>query len=249
MTETAFRMSAGREGPVVLVHGWATDARVWGPLMARLRGRVATVAVDLPGHGDTDLHVPPESTVSEAAVNAFVAWCEELEVHRAPMVAWAWGSQILVHAMSSGRLEPASVLLVSHVAAPEAPDPYSGPLAKDWPRYARSIARLLSASPVSVDTEMWLSSIMFSSSIAAAGDVHAHQPPAPGAEFALPRGSRVILGERDRIADPTAAAKQVRGWGGEVVLMEDVGHLPFLEKPDAFERELLSWLAPDGGTR
>lgn len=42
--------AVARQPAVLLVHGWAGDSRVWGPVLKRL-GSTRAVAVDLPGHG------------------------------------------------------------------------------------------------------------------------------------------------------------------------------------------------------
>ncbi len=41
----------GEGPPVVLLHGWGLNVRVWDPLAAALGNRFRLIAVDLPGHG------------------------------------------------------------------------------------------------------------------------------------------------------------------------------------------------------
>ena len=39
--------------PVVLLHGMTFDHTTWAPIVAKLGDDVRTVAIDLPGHGQT----------------------------------------------------------------------------------------------------------------------------------------------------------------------------------------------------
>ena len=39
--------------PVVLIHGWGNDSRVWEPLLPCLAPGVDVIVVDLPGFGDS----------------------------------------------------------------------------------------------------------------------------------------------------------------------------------------------------
>jgi pimeloyl-ACP methyl ester carboxylesterase len=43
----------GEGVPVVFLHGLTFDRRTWRPIIERLRGGVRSIAIDLPGHGET----------------------------------------------------------------------------------------------------------------------------------------------------------------------------------------------------
>jgi (E)-2-((N-methylformamido)methylene)succinate hydrolase len=45
---------AGAGAPVLLIHGVGLRAEAWGPQVAALSGRHLVIAVDLPGHGESD---------------------------------------------------------------------------------------------------------------------------------------------------------------------------------------------------
>src|SRR5919112_3317295 len=40
--------------PVVLVHGWLSSSKIWGPLVERLAQRFTVYTLDLAGFGDSD---------------------------------------------------------------------------------------------------------------------------------------------------------------------------------------------------
>src|SRR5262245_50240482 len=50
--------------PVVLIHGLTFERRSWRPIIERMRDGVRTIAVDLPGHGES--HGLPRSLLDVA---------------------------------------------------------------------------------------------------------------------------------------------------------------------------------------
>lgn len=61
-------MSGGAGAPVLLIHGVGLRAEVWGPQMQALSARHNVLAVDMPGHGESD-PLPAGATLPD-----FVAW-------------------------------------------------------------------------------------------------------------------------------------------------------------------------------
>jgi pimeloyl-ACP methyl ester carboxylesterase len=61
-------LSAGDGPPVLLIHGVGLRAEVWGPQMQALAATHQVLAVDMPGHGDSD-PLPPLASLPD-----FVAW-------------------------------------------------------------------------------------------------------------------------------------------------------------------------------
>lgn len=56
--------------PLVLIHGVGMQSAAWGPQVATLAKHCRVIALDLPGHGDSD-PLPQGSELPE-----FVAWCQ-----------------------------------------------------------------------------------------------------------------------------------------------------------------------------
>lgn len=244
----AARRSGGGSEPVVLLHGWSADSRVWTPLLATHGDAVAFQAPDLPGHGQTPLHAstPPDEFHAHV-VARFGEWCEQMGLTRSAMIAWAWGARVLIDAIAQGRISPRSVMLVSIPPIEPVPSPFEGPLARDWPRYVRVIVRLMTARPVSPEMETWLTMIMSETSIAAAGAVHASGWTAPNRGFRLPQDSAAVFGSQDRIGSAESGSAMVKEWGVErLIVMDDVGHVPFIEARDEFGSLLFDWLGKIG---
>ncbi len=61
-------LSAGDGPPILLIHGVGLRAEVWAPQMNALSPTHKVVAVDMPGHGDSD------PSPSRASLPDFVAW-------------------------------------------------------------------------------------------------------------------------------------------------------------------------------
>jgi len=82
--------------PLVLVHGLASNCRMWDGAAAHFRRHgVTTVAVDLRGHGRSDKpdHGYDFDTVCDDVVSV-VDW---LGVERAVVVGQSWGGNVVVH--------------------------------------------------------------------------------------------------------------------------------------------------------
>ena len=82
--------SAGQGPPLVLLHGWAMHAGVWGPLPAHLAARRRVCAVDLPGHGHSGAAGPFTLDAVAGALDAtFDAERQPLDV-----LGWSLGGMI-----------------------------------------------------------------------------------------------------------------------------------------------------------
>ena len=108
--------------PVVLLHGWGMNLRVWDPLAQALGERFRLIAVDLPGHG----HSPwrPQYTTARQQVQ----WISETAaalVGRGPYVllGWSLGAQLALQ-WAAGRAERLEhlVLLAATPRFAAAPD-------------------------------------------------------------------------------------------------------------------------------
>jgi pimeloyl-ACP methyl ester carboxylesterase len=89
--------SAPPDAPVVLcVHGWACSAYSFDtflPVAARDGARA--LAIDLPGHGLSDLPTDPDQYTIDALVRAVVEVMDRLDVARAILVAHSMGGPII----------------------------------------------------------------------------------------------------------------------------------------------------------
>jgi pimeloyl-ACP methyl ester carboxylesterase len=87
--------SHGAGTPVVLLHGLTFDRRSWRPIVDRLGDDVHTIAIDLPGHGESEAP-PADLDIVAMQVHALL---EELGVDRPVMVGHSIsGALVLLYA-------------------------------------------------------------------------------------------------------------------------------------------------------
>ena len=113
--------------PLVLLHGWGLNVRVWDTLAAALHGRARLVAVDLPGHG----HSPWRA--DRAALEGQVQWIGEAVAETlgsAPygLLGWSLGGQL---ALSWAQRPPAGLAPPAHLVLVAATPRFTA--APDWP--------------------------------------------------------------------------------------------------------------------
>ena len=83
--------------PVLLVHGLASNARMWDGAGAALsRQGIRSIAVDLRGHGRSDK--PDDGYDFSTVVGDLAALLETLGIARAVFVGQSWGGNVVVHA-------------------------------------------------------------------------------------------------------------------------------------------------------
>ena len=86
--------SAGDGPPLVLVHGAASDARVWQPQLAGLADEFTVVAWDEPGAGRSS-DVPPGFRLDDYA-ECLAALIQELSLGPAHVVGLSWGGTVVL---------------------------------------------------------------------------------------------------------------------------------------------------------
>jgi len=94
LTPLVYR-SAGSGEPVLFVHGWGLNSRVWLEQIKGFGG-FRIIAVDLPGHGAT----PPcrkRLTIS-AAADSLCGLVRSLSLKKVHLVGWSLGAQVICHA-------------------------------------------------------------------------------------------------------------------------------------------------------
>lgn len=89
------RLFIERQGigpPLVLLHGWGLNLRVFDPLVAQLRGSFACIAIDLPGHGRSV--EPPQLAIDGwTAARVATALVDDLP-DAAIVLGWSLGGQV-----------------------------------------------------------------------------------------------------------------------------------------------------------
>jgi 2-succinyl-6-hydroxy-2,4-cyclohexadiene-1-carboxylate synthase len=111
----------GAGSPLVLLHGFTGCAAGWTPQVAAFKHDFTCIAVDLPGHGDTEAPADPTRYQMMPTVADLVAMLGQLGFTRATWLGYSMGGRI---ALGVGVLAPDAVAaLVLEGATPGIADP------------------------------------------------------------------------------------------------------------------------------
>ncbi|GGP56915.1 alpha/beta fold hydrolase [Saccharothrix coeruleofusca] len=256
LTAEGVRLSlreSGGDGPaVVLVHGWAQSGEVWTHQLAAPPFRAT--APDLRGHGDSE--------VTEDGYRDPAAWAADLKAvldrvgAPAVLVGWSYGGLVVTDYLRvHGTAAVAGLVLVGAITeiGRDRPGGATGPLMR------RALPDALSEDPaVAVpaltrfitDQAPGLEGAVAQRMIGAALRV----PPWVRRELfrrdvgsadvlrSVDRPTLVLHGTADQVVDPAAgeyAAALIPGARSH--RYPDVGHAPFLERPERFTADLAAF--------
>jgi pimeloyl-ACP methyl ester carboxylesterase len=104
---------AGTGPPLVLLHSLGLSYREWEPVVAPLSGRFRLVLPDLPLHGDSEDR-PRHPYTADWMAEVVAGFCREVGGPRARIAGHDIGAELALRAVSSGRLEPGRMVLMSN---------------------------------------------------------------------------------------------------------------------------------------
>lgn len=229
---------------LVLVHGWTCDETFWGSNVPGLSKRYRVLTVDLPGHGQSD---PAPAYSMDAFADAVSGVMTEAKVKRATLVGHSMGGPVL---LAFARRHPDQVTALVAVDAAFS-DPQSAARSKAKGRSflgpealtaREAIVRgMFSAATMPATQEHILRVMLTTPEEVADGAIQGMRDPEfwredrinlPFLEIAAGSSAYIKLPAlRSRF--PRAELRRVRG----------TGHFLMMEKPQTFNRILLTWLA------
>lgn len=249
----------GPEGApdVVLVHGWAMHAGLWGGLIDELAGRYRVHVPDLPGHGRSGDEVPA------ADIDAWATEVLGIAPPRAAWIGWSLGGLI---AQAVARIAPERVAALGLVASTPTFVVRDG-----WPDAVEAGQLSSFAESLADDADKTLSRFLSlqvrgaanaTATLRALRAALASRPMAR--DVALRAGLTLLLetdlradfgslsvpvaavfGERDTLIPRGAArALQHLAPGAHVAVLENAGHAPFWSHPGEVE-DILARLLSD----
>ncbi|MFG0331010.1 MAG: alpha/beta fold hydrolase [Phycisphaerales bacterium] len=237
--------------PVLLVHGFPLSADMWRPTIAGLRDRWRLIAPDLRGHGETP---PSDDATMPTLADDLVALLDALHESRAmTVVGLSMGGYVAFELYRRHRTRARALGLIDTRAEPDSPEAAEG-------REKSARAALTSGSSAVVDPMMeklWASATSPSvredwrrrmtqnspEGIAAALRGMAVRSSAVEILDSITVPTLVVAGGEDRITPPDGAAKMAKQIpGARFEVIPDAGHLPPIEKPDAFIAVLRQFL-------
>ena len=231
----------GTGQPVVLVHGWCLNRRLWMYQEEALAGERRVLCVDLPGFGDSAGLAGPYTLDRYAAELSELV--REVSAEGAVVAGFAFGAAV---AMAAAAEEPSCfgglVLIGTPSAATAAYDRMPRAMRRDWPEFARRSALAICKQPHSEATLAWLAAIFEATPLPVALETVAllggFEPvplaPRVGVRSLLVHGAQddvVPVDISQRCADAMPDAR--------LEVVEDSGHLVVLDQKDRLT-ELIS---------
>ncbi len=242
--------TAGAGSPIVLIHGAGQDTTSWRYNIPCFAGSNTVVALDLPGHGKSDVPLPP---IDSTAEYARIVWdvIEELHLEKPVLMGHSMGSGICL----SVALEHGSEL--GGVVGVDGADKVVGVFGEEIHRAYRSAS-------LELQLEMSMESFRSLCSKATpkerveeiAHDLLRIYPPVTAADTQafnsfdiserlgeIETPVLLISGSDDFLVTPEMVRETAeRIEGSRVVVLEGVGHFPHTEAPDRFNREVGAFL-------
>jgi pimeloyl-ACP methyl ester carboxylesterase len=249
-------MARMTELPLVLLHAFPLDSRMWNAVRAPLASHLRVITPDQRGLGRSPLPETGREPSLEDAARDVVALLDRLDLDRVVLGGCSMGGYL---AMAVLRLAPERVgglVLIDTKATPDTPEAAQTRLdvaarvdsegIKPWLAEA-NLPTLLAESTRERRPEL----------VETVREIIESQPPAGVSWTALALRTRpdslgllrdsgvpalVVVGEQDSIT-PVAAASAMAGVmdGSTLVVLPDAGHLTPLEDPAGVVEAILSW--------
>jgi pimeloyl-ACP methyl ester carboxylesterase len=231
--------------PLVCVHGAGSSSVVWMEVVRRLSPQRRVVALDLPGHGQSDRWNAPDDVTIAMYRDAVGTVCAELGIERAILMGHSMGALVALDAAAAWPERVAGLVMVNGgLRLPVSPELLIA-LTGDFARFGKWLSRLVwsPATPLDV-VERW-GTVAFTAdqeiTLADFRAVDRFDGEALGARVRAP--TLVIGGEDDLMTPPRlthALAAAIPG--ARAIVVPDAGHMLAQERPDRFFTELESFL-------
>ncbi|WP_370591481.1 alpha/beta fold hydrolase [Saccharopolyspora montiporae] len=260
-------IESGVGAPLVLLHAFPLDARMWNPVRTRLEDRTRMIAPDQRGLGESALDGSSAHPLAggdraaapdvELAAADVLELMDRLELPRAVVGGCSMGGYVAMAMLRAAPERVAGLLLVDTKATADGPDQQANRRAVadraessgtgDW-LAADMLPNLLGDTtrqqrPEVVEQVRGLIEEQPAAGVAWAQRAMAARPDSTGTLRGFGGPALVVVGAEDGITPPQEAAKMADLLpDGELVTLPEVGHLSALEDPDAFTAAIGPWL-------
>jgi pimeloyl-ACP methyl ester carboxylesterase len=248
---------SGSGTPLVLLHAFPFDARMWDRVVIGLASRVRVIMPDLRGFGRTPLAGEPDLEVLARDV---VAMLDELGLDRVVLGGCSMGGYVAMGVLRLASRRVAGLVLIDTRSAAD-------PLPAKENRFAMAdrveregvawlpeelAAALLGATTVARRADVVATVRRFmgaapAASVAWAQRAMAGRPDSAATLRAMDIPALIVHGAEDTLIPPDSAHALAELLPrAEVVILPDAGHLPPLEVPADVTAAIANWLARNG---
>ncbi len=256
----AFRIG-GDGPPILLLHGFTGRGSDWARFLPALRRRHRTIVVDLPGHGRSGAPPDPARHGLEPTAADLAALLRTLDAVPAAVLGYSMGARVALRLALDHPLVVERLVLESPSAGIADPAERARRRARD-----EALARLVEQDGIGAFVDAWEAQPLFASQAGLSPSVRAdlrrrrlaNRPAGLAAslrwagqgtmtpvherlgEISVP--ALVIAGVLDPagLARATAIAAAIHG--ARLATIDEAGHAPHLERPEAFRRLIVGFL-------
>jgi pimeloyl-ACP methyl ester carboxylesterase len=235
----------GKRAPLVCVHGAGSSSVVFMDVVRRLQGQRRVVALDLPGHGQSDPWHSPSDVSIDMYRDAVGTVCANLEIERAVLLGHSMGVLVALAAAAAWPERVAGLVLVNGGARLPVSATVFDWLATDFARFGKRFGKLTwsPATPLDV-VERWGAITFTAEQEIATADFRAVErydaTPLLG-KIGAP--TLVLAGADDLATPPRLSVELAQGIGGaRAVIVPEAGHMLMQEQPERFFADLDAFL-------
>ncbi|MGH2694604.1 MAG: alpha/beta fold hydrolase [Actinomycetota bacterium] len=254
-----YRDTGGGGRPVLLLHAFPFDSRMWDAQFDALGGRFRLIAPDLKGFGDSDAPDDPAAYSMDSYADEVGGLLASLGLPKVVLAGLSMGGYILLAFWRRHRDAVRALVLADTRAEADTPEGVERRSAQQDQLRAEGIAPLVEALPQGLlgrttwekkpDVVARIRTLMDNPPSGWIGALEAMKtrPDSTGGLTSISAPTLVIVGEEDGIAPPESARKMHEHIGGSrLVVIPEAGHLSNVEAPDAFNGALAEFLGDLG---
>lgn len=253
---------AGDGPPLLLLHGFTGSSATWEPHFAALGERFSIIAVDLIGHGRSEVPADPARYRMERCVEDLVALLDALGIDRTMLLGYSLGGRVALHLTLDAPERVSRLILES--ASPGIPDSAAR---ADRVRADEALADKIEREGLATFIDMWERLPLFASQAQLSPEIWERQRTARLASNATGLANSLrgmgagamepVVDRLGEISVPTlliageldgkycALGRQMAAAipGARLAIVSDAGHAVHLEQPDAFDRLVVDFLS------
>jgi pimeloyl-ACP methyl ester carboxylesterase len=234
----------GPKPPLVCIHGAGSSSVMFMEVVRRVSSRRRVVAIDLPGHGQSDRwHAPSEITI-DMYRDAVGTMCASLKIERAVLLGHSMGGLVALSAAATWPERVAGLVLVNTgLKIPVAPKLYDR-LATDFSRFGKWLSRVSwsPATPLDV-VERWGAVALTADQEITTADFRAVEACDGEALATRVRAPSLVMGGADDLMTPPRLTEELaRALHARALVLPEAGHMLIQEQAERFFSELDAFL-------